>query len=145
MVASLRMSLIGTRIVDDYYNSPYFWAADPDAVTLAVYEIGEAAAAAKPFPDWTSVYIGTAGELSAELLNAICREAGAYVGTRPELDLHLNDDFLCVQGIVPGHYTITPPRRATVRNLKDGMALARDTDRFQLGVEPQSTYWFGSE
>ncbi|MFA7231639.1 MAG: hypothetical protein WC071_10250, partial [Victivallaceae bacterium] len=79
---------------EDYYNAPYFFISDPEAKTIASYQqTGQGAIAVKEFPDWTSVYVATAAGLSSELLNNICRQAGAYVCTRPGLDISMNNNF----------------------------------------------------
>ncbi|MFA7230874.1 MAG: hypothetical protein WC071_06360, partial [Victivallaceae bacterium] len=63
-----------------YYDQPYFYIDDHKAEILGVYhKTGQGAIGVKKFSDWTSVYIASAGGLSAGLLNNICRQAGAYV------------------------------------------------------------------
>ncbi len=129
-----------------YYHGPYFFVDDPGVQMLAKYQqTGQGAIAVKKFPAWTSVYVASPGGLSPELLNNICRDAGAYVCSRPGVDLFLNDNFISIHGIVPGYYTFTLPRKCNVRNLFNGKIIVRNTNIIQMWVEPQTTYWLGIE
>jgi Beta-galactosidase len=129
-----------------YYDQPYFYIDDKSATILAAYQNSKKGAiGVKEFTDWTSVYVASPGGLSSDLINNICRNTGAYVCTGPGVDVALNDHFISIHGIVPGYFIFSLPRKANVRNLKTGQIIARNTDKIQMWVEPQTTYWLGIE
>ncbi|MCF6176567.1 MAG: beta-galactosidase [Victivallaceae bacterium] len=130
-----------------YYDQPYFYIDDKSATLLATYQNSQQGAiGVKEFADWYSVYIASPGGLTADLINNICRVKGAYVCTSPGVaDVALNDNFISIHGITPGYFVFKLPRKGNVRNLKTGKIIVKATDKIQMWVEPQTTYWLGIE
>lgn len=127
---------------DDY---PRFYIEDSKAEILAQYHDAKAAIAVKTFDDWTSVYVCPPEGLSSELFNNIARDAGAYVCSEPGNNIYVKDNFMSIHGVKPGYYTINLPQRGTVVNVKTGEIIARDTEKFQMFINAQSTYWLEIE
>jgi hypothetical protein len=126
----------------EYYDGPYFYIDDPKTEIIAAYQqTNQGAIGIKKFSNWTSVYIASAGGLSAELLNNICRSAGIYVVTKPGLDITVTNNFMTIHGVVPGYYTLTFPHIGNISNLKTGEIIARNKKSIHLWVDPQTTYW----
>lgn len=106
-------------------------------------ETGQIAAARKEFKTWTSNYIGAAQSLSDDLLNAIARDAGAYVAGPAGHQINLNGEFASLHALRTGDYTLTlPPGRRRVMDADTGRQLWKDGRSFTFPVQAQPTYWF---
>ena len=97
-------------------------AEGPGIDVLARYGTdGRAAIAVKQETDCRRIFVGEAGGITPDLFNRFAREAGAYVGTRPGVQLDMNGDFVSIHCLRPGRYNFRLPFPCRVVNLKSGM------------------------
>lgn len=79
--------------------------------------------------------------LDGKRLNAMAREAGAFVAAEPGvLEVDLNGDFLSVHCLVPGEHVVNLPFAARIVNLKDGSETAGA--KVSLSMTAGETCWF---
>lgn len=124
------------------YDVQQFWIEDRNATTLARYRDGNAAIAVRRFEDWTSLYIAAPGGLEARLLHNVAKETGAYVLTEPGQAIEMNGHFISMHGMKKGHHEFKLPYRADVIDLETNHIIVRNTDHFEVSVEPQRQYWY---
>lgn len=129
-----------------------FWIEDSSATPLARYaEDSRVAAAVKKFSGWwnsgwTSVYLAAPNSLTGDLLNAIARQAGAYVCGSAGQSVAMNGQFLSLHGLQSGDYTINlPPGAKRVTDVDTGKPLPVANGQCRLPVVAQKTYWLEFE
>jgi hypothetical protein len=124
-----------------YFTPPKFVIEDNDAKTLAVYADNRAAISVKKMSGWTSVYIGQAGALSAEMLHYFAQEAKAYTLTQPGVEVSMSSSFLSLHCLRAGNYKLTLPLKMKLVNLKDNTATISGYTH-QVLLAAQGVYWF---
>jgi hypothetical protein len=120
-----------------------FWVEDDRATVLARYaETGQVATARRTLPGWTSVYLAAANSLTGDLLNALARQAGAYVCGPAGQSVNLSADFASLHGLRNGDYPLrVPPGVKQVLEADTGKALPLRGGVCTLTVKAQETYW----
>jgi len=98
-------------------HTPRFAVIDPQAITLGVWSgTNQTAFGVKHFPDWTSVYVGTA-PIPPGILRNIARAAGVHLySSRPDV-VYGNASYLALVANGPGQRVVSlsrPMRRLTL-------------------------------
>ena len=82
------------------------------------------------------------GGYTADFMNKFATESGAYVATKPGLQVDMNGDFISVHCIVPGVYDFKLPFACNVVNVKSGKHEAVADRIFKLNLTAGETCWF---
>lgn len=120
-----------------------FWIEDDQATALARYaETGQVAAARKKLPGWTSIYLAAPSSLTGDLLNALARQAGAYVCGPAGQSVNLSGEFVSLHGLHSGDYPLrVPPGVKQVLDFDTQKILPLREGVCKLAVRAQETYW----
>lgn len=139
--ATYRAMLTASAQPDPWTDAGRFWITDDRAVPLAHYADGKTALAVRRFEDWTSVYVAALLGLGGDLLNALARQADAYVVCDPGPAVAMNGSFMSINGLLNGPHTFTLPRKATVTDAWTGETIATDATTFTLDLQADQTRW----
>ena len=80
--------------------------------------------------------------LSAEAVNALAREAGAFVASEPGVQIDMSGDFLSVHALRNEHRTIKLPVPCRVFNLRNGKEEPVRDGKLELDLTAGETVWF---
>ncbi|MCQ2391270.1 MAG: hypothetical protein MJ240_07585 [Kiritimatiellae bacterium] len=115
----------------------------PDVEVLARYaEDGRAAIAVKRLDESRRIFVGEAGGVTPALFNRWARESGAYVGTRPGVQLDMNGDFVSIHCLRPGTYDLQLPFACSVINMKANTEERTENGVLKLNLTAGETCWF---
>jgi hypothetical protein len=133
-----------------YKLSPIFYLDDPDAHVLGqvVFSLGNCkpGMGVKVFPGWTSIYVA-APNLPAPVLRGIAGFAGVHLYSHDGDVLYAARNLLAVHTVSGGDRTFRLPRREEeVYDLFERRTVTRDTQEFQVTLQPASTalYYTGN-
>ncbi|MFA6713881.1 MAG: LamG domain-containing protein [Victivallaceae bacterium] len=98
--------------------------------------------AARQFPQWTSVYIGSIYPPAA-IWKGIARYAGVHIYSDFDEDIvYHNKSFLALHTSVSGKRTIKLPEKCDVYDLFEGKCVGRNIERFSLFIPAKTTNLF---
>lgn len=120
-----------------------FWIDDPQATPFAHYaETGQAAAARKTLPGWTSVYLAGSHSLTGDLLNVLARQGKAFTAGPAGQSINMSGQFVSLHGLRTGPYMLRlPPGTKRVVDIDTGKELPIRAGVVTLDVVAQRTYW----
>ena len=139
--------LLGQKIAGNYHcPTRYSVAENPGVKVWSRYKFDRLpAVATKKYRDFSAVAVGSPAALTSEFANYLAREAGAYVVSRPGLQINMNSKFISVHALIAGKYQLELPFVCQLRNLKTGKLETCNGKTFVLDAEAGSTYWFALE
>ena len=121
---------------------PQIFADDKESVTLAEYaDSRKAGYAVKKFPDWTSIYAGSAC-IPSLLMRQIAQFAGVHIYLDSDDIVYHNKNFLAVHVKEPGMRIINLPVSSDVYDLFSKKFIAKNTNKFSLFLEKNETRLF---
>lgn len=122
------------------FMAPYFAVNDEKADTLAVFEDGAVAAAAKKASNGRSVYVATP-DLPSALLRTVAEQAGAFVYSRdPLVYTYPTEVFVGVYNATAGDATVYLPEDGVYRDLIENGAYKCQNGKLCLPPKPIRAY-----
>jgi hypothetical protein len=124
------------------YAAPTFAIDDAHAQILADYSADhKPAVAMRDFGSWKSLFFGGVG-MDAFFINALARQAGAWVAAPAGNAVYANQHFLTIHAMYPGEKTVQLLQPSKVTDLADGKVLSPKTQTLQLKMQRGETRWF---
>lgn len=119
---------------------PKFRIVDPKAETAAQFADGKAALAFRDFGTWKSVY-SVIPRLERPVLRNICRLAGVHLYTDADIVFDANRNFMVLHNGYDKErsFTLSLPRRTTVRDAFSDKIVVKNSDSIPVRMEPCST------
>lgn len=132
------------RLADDFVRRPELAKRYKAAILAAFLSPDVTAKKVVSILDSAGVkmYIVPEGGYAAEFMNEFATEAGAYVATKPGLQVDMNGDFVSVHCIVPGRYDFNLPFPCRIVNVKSGKEEATANGVLPLNLTAGETCWF---
>jgi hypothetical protein len=125
------------------FDMPYerFVVNDPAATALAFYTCdNQVAAAAKKYPEWTSIFIGVPSGLTPQFVQNIARAGNAHIyNTAGDMFMHHRDDLICLHGVEGLENVIRLPYKADITDLYSGEVISKNNNQFKLKLAPGET------
>ena len=132
------------RLADDFVRQPELAKRYKAAILAAFLEPDTTAKKVMSILNSANVktYVVPEGGYTADFMNKFATESGAYVATKPGLQVDMNGDFISVHCIVPGVYDFKLPFACNVVNVKSGKHEAVADRIFKLNLTAGETCWF---
>jgi hypothetical protein len=127
------------RDLPGFSINPRFWSDDPKAKVLGTLAgINEPGLVVKRVGNWTSIY-SSAPILPAALLRNIAQAAGCHIYSDGGDVVYAGGDFLGIYSPQGGSRTFRLPNHSDVFDLLDNRILAKNSDKFDVTMEPNTT------
>ncbi len=132
------------RLADDFVRQPELAKRYKAAILAAFLEPDTTAKKVMSILNSANVktFVVPEGGYTADFMNKFATESGAYVATKPGLQVDMNGDFISVHCIVPGVYDFKLPFACNVVNVKSGKHEAVADRIFKLNLTAGETCWF---
>jgi hypothetical protein len=127
------------RDLPGFSINPRFWSDDPKAKVLGMLAgVNQPGLVVKKVGNWTSIY-SSAPILPAALLRNIAQAAGCHIYSDGGDVVYAGGDFLGIYSPQGGRRTFRLPNHSDVFDLLDSRILAKNRDKFDVTMEPNTT------